>query len=71
MSLRLDPTDPADMIPEERLDEIASIFARGILRLHGRIVPDYPGIENLPDSSPTCFELSALPRPDGVAPPPG
>jgi len=37
MSLRLDPTDPADMIHEDRLDEIASIFARGILRLHGRI----------------------------------
>jgi len=68
MSLRLDPTDPADMTADERLEEIASIFARGILRLHGRIVP---GIENLPDSSPTCLELSALPRPDGVAPPPG
>jgi len=67
MSLRLDPTDPADMIPEERLDEVASIFARGILRLHGRIVPDSPDIENLPDSSPTCLELSPLPRPDGVA----
>jgi len=67
MSLRLYPTDPADMTPEERLEEIASIFARGILRLHGRVVPDSPGIENLPDSSPTCLELSALPRPDGVA----
>jgi len=67
MSLRLDPTDPADMIPDERLDEVASIFARGILRLHGRIVPDSPDIENLPDSSPTCLELSALTRPDGVA----
>jgi len=67
MSLRPDPTDPADMTPEERLEEIASIFARGILRLHGRIVPDSPDIENLPDSSPTCLELSSLPRPDGVA----
>jgi len=68
MSLRHDPTDPENMTAEERLEEAASIFARGILRLHGRIVPD---IENLPDSSPTCLELSALPRPDGVAPPPG
>jgi len=67
MSLRPDPTDPADMTADERLDEIASIFARGILRLHGRVVPDSPDIENLPDSSPTCLELSALPRPDGVA----
>jgi len=67
MSLRLDPTEPADMTADERLDEVASIFARGILRLHGRIVPDSPDIENLPDSSPTCLELAAPPRPDGVA----
>jgi len=64
MSLRPDPTEPADMTADERLDEVACILARGILRLHGRIVPD---IENLPDSSPTRLELSALPRPDGVA----
>jgi len=57
MSLRLDPTELGEMTPEERMEEIASIFARGILRLHGRVVPDSPGIENLPDSSPTCLEL--------------
>ncbi|HMN39507.1 MAG TPA: hypothetical protein PKE29_01585 [Phycisphaerales bacterium] len=67
MSLRHDPTDPADMSPQERLDEIASILARGILRLHGRVLPDVPDIENLPESSATCLELSADPRPDGVA----
>jgi len=67
MSLRPDPTDPADMTPEQRLDEVASIFARGILRLHGRILPDNPDIEILSDSSRTCLELSASPRPDGVA----
>ncbi len=67
MPLRPDPTDPADMTADERLDEIASIFARGIPRLHGRILPDNPDIENLPDSSRTCLELSAGPRPDGVA----
>ncbi len=39
MSLRLDPVDPTDMEPEDRLDEIASILARGILRLHGRVPP--------------------------------
>jgi hypothetical protein len=39
MSLRPDPTDPADMTPEQRLDEVASMLARGILRLHGRILP--------------------------------
>ena len=67
MSLRLDPTDPADMTADARMDEVASILARGILRLHGRVLPDNPDIENLPDSSRTCLELSALPRPDGVA----
>jgi len=39
MSLRArcgpDPAEPADMESEDRLDEIASIFARAILRLHG------------------------------------
>ncbi|GIK17884.1 MAG: hypothetical protein AMXMBFR77_24010 [Phycisphaerales bacterium] len=70
MSLRPDPTDPADMSPDERMDEVGSILARGILRLHGRVRPhlgpaDPP--QNLPESSRTCLELSAGPRPDGVA----
>jgi hypothetical protein len=67
MSLRPDPTDPADMTANERLDEVASIFARGILRLHGRVLPNVPDLQNLEDSSPTCLELSAPSRPDGVA----
>lgn len=67
MSLRPDPTSPEDMTPDDRLEEIASIFARGILRLHGRVLPDDSDIENLPDSSRTCLELLAGPRPDGVA----
>lgn len=66
MSLRPDPTDPADMTAEQRLDEVASIFARGILRLHGRVLPDTSDIENLPESSTTCLELPAPSRPDGV-----
>jgi len=67
MSLRLDPAEPTDMEPECRLDAIASIFARGILRLHGRVRADIPPPQNLEESSPTCLELSAHPRPDGVA----
>lgn len=67
MSLRPDPTDPADMTADQRLDEVASILARGILRLHGRVLPDNPNIKNLLDSSRTCLELSAGPRSDGVA----
>ncbi|MCL4742247.1 MAG: hypothetical protein KJZ54_08595 [Phycisphaerales bacterium] len=66
MSLRPDPTDPADMTPEQRLDEVSSIFARGILRLHGR-VPAHPDpVENLPESSATCLELVAPSCPDGA-----
>lgn len=66
MSLRPDPTDPTDMSPDERLDEVASILARGILRLHRR-VPAHPDpVENLPESSATCLELAAPPRPDGA-----
>jgi len=39
--LRPDPTDPADMTVNERLAEIASFLARGILRLRGRF-PAHP-----------------------------
>lgn len=67
MSLCPDPTDPADMTAEERLEEIASIFARGVLRLHGRSIPGDCLTENLPDSSPACLELAAPSRPDGAA----
>ena len=34
---------------------------------HCFILPDNPDIENLPESSRTCLELSAGARPDGVA----
>ncbi len=67
MSLRRDPTDPAEMTADQRLDEIASIFARGILRLHGRVPGHSAPAENLPESSATCLELPPPPRPDGVA----
>ncbi len=67
MSLRLDPAEPANMEPEDRLDEIASIFARGILRLHGRVRAGIPPPQNLEESSPTCLELSEPLRPDVLA----
>jgi len=67
MSLRPDPTDPADMTADERMDELASIVVRGILRLHERAAAEISDPRDLEDSSPTCLELSAPPRPDGVA----
>jgi len=36
MSSRHDPTDPADMSPEDRLAEIAAILAEGVVRLRRR-----------------------------------
>jgi len=59
MYLRDDPANPRNMSADERLEEVASIFARGILRLHGRALPHPSDEQNLPDSSPTCLELSA------------
>jgi hypothetical protein len=67
MSLRPDPTDPAEMTAEEGLDKAAGIFARGILRLHGRVLSRVSDAENLPECPPTCIEPSVHPRPDGVA----
>jgi len=67
MSLRPDPTDPTEMTPGQRLDEVANILARGILRLHGRIPAQRISAQNLPESSTACLELAAPPRPDGVA----
>ena len=67
MSLRPDPTDPADMTPEQRLDEVASLLARGILRSHGRVPPHLGPVENLLEFSATCLELAPPSRPDGVA----
>ena len=36
MSPRTDPTDPTNMTPDERLAEVASILAEGVLRLRKR-----------------------------------
>ena len=36
MAFANDPTDPANMTPEERLAEVAAIFAEGVLRVHRR-----------------------------------
>ena len=67
MSLRPDPTEPADMTADERLDEVASIWARGNLRLHGGISAHLVSAQNLPEFSAACRELLAHPRPDVVA----
>lgn len=55
--------DPAYMTPDERLREVASIFAAGLLRLRARVaLPTEPGqdsdAKNLPKSSQDCLEVS-------------
>jgi hypothetical protein len=41
MAFANDPTDPVNMTPEERLTEVAAIFAEGVLRLrHRGAIPD-------------------------------
>lgn len=69
---RFDPDNPSNMLADERRDELASIFARGILRLHGRVSGDISDAQNLEDSSPefrgTCLELSATSSPDRTTP---
>ena len=64
MSLRLEHDDPEGMSPADRRDEVASILARGILRLNGRIVGDFVRPEDLADDAPTCLDLRATSRPD-------
>jgi hypothetical protein len=55
--------DPAFMTSEERLREVASIFAAGLLRLRARAaLPTDPGQipepENLSKSGQDCLEVS-------------
>ncbi|MBX3372603.1 MAG: hypothetical protein KF817_02105 [Phycisphaeraceae bacterium] len=64
MSLRLDHDDPEAMSPAERRDEVASILARGTLRLRGRIAGDFDEPGNLAESAPTCLDLCATSRRD-------
>ncbi|MBK7406126.1 MAG: hypothetical protein IPJ41_16355 [Phycisphaerales bacterium] len=67
MSLRLDSAEPADMTPDDRIDEIAIIVARGILRLQGRHRVAIASPQNLEESLATCLELVAPLPLDGVA----
>ena len=56
-----DSTDLADLAPDERLRELASIFAAGILRLRLRaaVPASDPAPENVLESRPRRLELPA------------
>jgi len=53
--------DPSYLTPDERLSEVASILAAGVLRLRARsaLPGDDPAPEILPESWPTCLEVPA------------
>jgi len=51
MAFANDPTDPANMTPEERVAEVAAILAEGVLRLRRRaavpaVPDDVPPVKN-------------------------
>ena len=56
--------DPKDLSADQRVEEVASILARGVLRLHGRLIPHLSSVDqNLPETSPTGLDLSETARP--------
>lgn len=67
MSLRLDHDYPDRMSPADRRDEVASILARGIMRLHGRVVGDFGEPQDLAEDASTCLDLPSGLRPDRPA----
>jgi hypothetical protein len=67
MSLRIehaDPNNPAAMSPDDRRDELASIFARGLCRIPRRPCDVAEVDQFAAESAPLGLELSSLPRPD-------
>lgn len=71
MSLRLhhdaDPSEPESMTPTDRCDEMAGIFARGILRLHSHALPHVHAEPGADDAAEASLDLSDPPRPCVVA----
>ena len=53
--------DPAAMTAHERLREVATIFAAGILRLHSRaaLPSEHPDPVNPSESAQDCLAVSA------------
>jgi hypothetical protein len=52
--------DPSFLTPDERLSEVASILAAGVLRLHAgaALSGDHLGPEKSPNSAPAGLEVS-------------
>ena len=65
MELRIDPTDPATMTPQERLDALARVLARAVVDMHARPAST-ASIQIEAGSLDPGLELAAPSRPDGV-----
>ena len=67
MSVANDPTDPAHLTPDQRLAEIASILAEGLLRLRARSALASPIGPASPasDSPPIRLDDCGQSRPHG------
>jgi hypothetical protein len=59
-----DPTDPANMTPEERVAEVSAILAEGVLRLRRRaaVSHDVPAVKIPLESGQKGLEESAETR---------
>jgi hypothetical protein len=59
MAVRNDPSDPARLEPEDRVAEIASILAAGVLRLRSRsaLIAENRDVSTHADSGRNCLEV--------------
>jgi hypothetical protein len=68
MNPRTDPTDPANMTPDERLAEVAAIFAEGILRLRRGAAGHTPKLVVIHPVESAEFAVNGLEVPLGTSP---
>jgi hypothetical protein len=59
-----DPTDPANMSAEQRIEEISALLAAGVLRLRARAALPAPAAPSgiSPDSTQNCLDVSPRKR---------
>jgi len=63
MAYAYDPSDPANLSPDERLAEVATILAQGVLRL--RRTAAVSPVKTSVESCVNRLDESAVTRPDG------
>ncbi len=59
MAVRNDPSDPARLKPEDRVAEIASILAAGVIRLRARsaLIAENSDVSEPTDLDRNCLEV--------------